>query len=659
MTDSGSTQEGQDTRRGQPVPMACPNCGNTAVTFRRWLATLSFWKLQCASCHTPLRASRAAIITHALAALYGLSLVPISAILSETGLLGPLGAVAFFVLAGIVVPLPFEYLAWRRSWFTFSVAEASTEQGTASGDAMNGPRARGPLVRMIAILCVAAGLGVALPINNTVEYWSPDTPVGPLGMVRGVVELLLLLFAVAWYAAIWPRVQKGVWHELSGHRLLLAGFIWTAIAYVWLWWLISSSTYLSETIEHTGVMLLALAAPTLIFYLLRSARKHRTRYKTGKGETIRGWLWRVKWRILAVLGGLAAVLLAGLLYFIMPLIDARDLMMRGMREKIDPADMRACCHRVVSRMPWAGHDCYITLSSIGDETSVPILIKALSWAPEEKLRVCTWGHCVEALCAITNQNPGNTDEAWRQWYEQNRGKTRLEWIADGCRAHGLELTAEASEENVRALLAVLGKNDYTEYAKPEFDSPNVRVLLESYSTEPVERVLKDSLKDGSSEQKRGALRYMAPSWKATDDSLARPLLADSDRTVRLIAGGLLLREIRSRVTNPQGALVAKIELGVRANSRAAITEDGRLYLPVRRDTILAYDTRGRAEMWRFSVDNGRGWGFEEPLIHKGRIYSALSGGGLYCLDANTGAQNWYAECAGADEGFERGAPNVR
>jgi hypothetical protein len=147
----------------------------------------------------------------------------------------------------------------------------------------------------------------------------------------------------------------------------------------------------------------------------------------------------------------------------------------------DTATAREACHQAIRWFPPAGHDAYIRLAFVGDETSVPRLIRALRWAPDGANGwECTWSHCCEALSAITNQKPGYSYKAWRTWYEANRTKSRLDWIADGFRDAGYEVTPDGQEETVRALLAIAKRHEQGKVDnEPWWFGRNARLLLES------------------------------------------------------------------------------------------------------------------------------------------------------------------------------------
>jgi len=88
---------------------------------------------------------------------------------------------------------------------------------------------------------------------------------------------------------------------------------------------------------------------------------------------------------------------------------------------LSPAEQRKVLHRIL-RWPGVHHDAYIALIEVGEETSVPFLIKSLQWQPRtpDGLMVCTKGHCLEALKRITGADAGIEYEDWAAWWEENK-----------------------------------------------------------------------------------------------------------------------------------------------------------------------------------------------------------------------------------------------
>ncbi len=87
--------------------------------------------------------------------------------------------------------------------------------------------------------------------------------------------------------------------------------------------------------------------------------------------------------------------------------------------KATKEDFREAIHQLIA---WnESHDGFIMLKTVGDESSIPLLIRSLRRIPEDQRRSgsieCTWGHCHDALVAITGEDFGCDAEKWRVWYE--------------------------------------------------------------------------------------------------------------------------------------------------------------------------------------------------------------------------------------------------
>lgn len=93
---------------------------------------------------------------------------------------------------------------------------------------------------------------------------------------------------------------------------------------------------------------------------------------------------------------------------------------------VDPAVLRAACHRVISAGRPNCHDAYLTLQTCGDKTSIPLLIRALRHeAPptEEGNLVCTTGHCIEALSKLTGRDFGYDPDKWQAWWDVHQNES--------------------------------------------------------------------------------------------------------------------------------------------------------------------------------------------------------------------------------------------
>jgi len=336
------------------------------------------------------------------------------------------------------------------------------------------------LIGFLGKVLLLAGLLVALPINNFVEYAYFDRPVWPLGMMDSPEPIVVLVLSILWYAVLWRRVDRHAWGRIRSSRLLAALMLWAGAAYLFLWWVISCADGLAHTSERTAMAALAFGAPVLVYYLARSAAKSWRRWRDGE-RAHASWVW-------GLVGGVAFLLALAAAGYVLVARPVRHL--QALDPRADPDTVRQACHTVIRWFPPAGHDAYIRLAFVGDETSVPRLIRALRWAPDpDGGWECTWSHCCEALSAITNQAPGYSYKAWRTWYEANKAKPRLEWIADGFRAAGYDVTPGSGEGTVRALLAIAERHEHEKVGdEPWWFGRNARLLLESCDPETVRAV---------------------------------------------------------------------------------------------------------------------------------------------------------------------------
>jgi hypothetical protein len=56
---------------------------------------------------------------------------------------------------------------------------------------------------------------------------------------------------------------------------------------------------------------------------------------------------------------------------------------------------------------------------------------------------------------LTNQDAGDSADAWIAWWEENKLKSQEEWIRDGFRKKELEISAPLSKSSVAALLKII------------------------------------------------------------------------------------------------------------------------------------------------------------------------------------------------------------
>jgi hypothetical protein len=76
--------------------------------------------------------------------------------------------------------------------------------------------------------------------------------------------------------------------------------------------------------------------------------------------------------------------------------------------------------------------------------------------PGDDIESCSAGHKDHAFAFITNQNVGETAEAWLVWWEQNEHKRQEAWVDDGFRQAGLTLHKPPTSEDITTLLMIIG-----------------------------------------------------------------------------------------------------------------------------------------------------------------------------------------------------------
>jgi hypothetical protein len=117
---------------------------------------------------------------------------------------------------------------------------------------------------------------------------------------------------------------------------------------------------------------------------------------------------------------------AGLL--VSGVISAGTPMTTSSKPEPSQAEQRMTLHRILDRATNQNdgiHDACGSLVTLGDASSVPHLIGALQFFPDEEIAgksgvgiVCTQSHCVDALERITGAKVGVSYSSWRQWWNR-------------------------------------------------------------------------------------------------------------------------------------------------------------------------------------------------------------------------------------------------
>ena len=95
--------------------------------------------------------------------------------------------------------------------------------------------------------------------------------------------------------------------------------------------------------------------------------------------------------------------------------------------KLPPAEQRAELHRILDHAKDGSdgiHDACIQLAEVGDQSSIPHLIRALRFFGDAELPlpdrvgiICTQQHCVDALESLTGATVGISYQSWKHWWE--------------------------------------------------------------------------------------------------------------------------------------------------------------------------------------------------------------------------------------------------
>lgn len=190
---------------------------------------------------------------------------------------------------------------------------------------------------------------------------------------------------------------------------------------------------------------------------------------------------------------------------------------------LPPATQRSALHWALEK--GITHDPCIMLAQVGDETSVPHLIRAL-----ERKRPMTCSHCWEVLEEITNNRPGDRREAWERWWGANRRKTRMEWVHDGFRAEGFSVTVPPDARYLSELIGALSAHDARDFAATL--AKNARMVLQG---EPGPDVLAQARKLADSldpRERLGAVEALFAFGGDESLTLLEALAKDGERPVR-------------------------------------------------------------------------------------------------------------------------------
>lgn len=109
----------------------------------------------------------------------------------------------------------------------------------------------------------------------------------------------------------------------------------------------------------------------------------------------------------------------------------------------------------IRRTGWWHNDCF-DVGNYGGKEWVAWIMDHIR--PGDDITGCRAGYKESALCYMTNQDVGDTAEAWIGWWEANREKSQEEWVREGFEKGGLVLHSPPMKEEITALLRVIGEN---------------------------------------------------------------------------------------------------------------------------------------------------------------------------------------------------------
>ncbi len=116
-----------------------------------------------------------------------------------------------------------------------------------------------------------------------------------------------------------------------------------------------------------------------------------------------------------------------------------------------------------------------------------------------------YSHSALSMQYITNQDVGSDADPWLNWWQRNKSKSQIEWIADGFAQRGFKVSVPPTIGQIPTLLAILASSESKCLDSPKPLTYNAFRCLRDTGFEPIEFVL--SHPTVSDELKRGLLHY--------------------------------------------------------------------------------------------------------------------------------------------------------
>ncbi len=287
------------------------------------------------------------------------------------------------------------------------------------------------------------------------------------------------------------------------------------------------------------------------------------------------------------------------------------------------------------------HDVWIGLISVGDESSVPILINSLLWEQDthDGVMWCGKGHCLEALQSITNNKPGANYSDWRKWWAKNKRKSRYEWVIEGFRQKGLDIDQTPTDSSSILLMR------YYLNSTDNHLSDNAWFILGRLPKDRLTAITEMSIKSSIPQQRQAAAALLARIGDNQAMSMLRHLTSDEDPGVREMSITFLNSIIRARDSKAnQLQSTEKVKIGTDIGMISGSSDSSCLYFgaEMQREMgadskVIKYNLLSKEKEWSFSCSRTVN---SVPMIEKDRLYFCTDDGGVYCLGAENGELIW-------------------
>lgn len=163
---------------------------------------------------------------------------------------------------------------------------------------------------------------------------------------------------------------------------------------------------------------------------------------------------------------------------------------------------------------WWRHDDYEGIGENGSKRDVPWIVAI--GAPGPMFNGPAEGHKTTALTLITNHTPGETKEAWEQWWKTHQHESQAEWILKGFADYGVKVDLPLPRETALELLNIIGRGMWARWKEPQGeDIPehirfNALRLLRDVEFDPGSVTSAELSADSSGKLLKGLLEYK--SW---------------------------------------------------------------------------------------------------------------------------------------------------